>query len=342
MINLFEDIKITKGYNRSILLDLTKNDFELIDNELIQILKDISKHDNFEAIIKKHPNFKDELNLLNSKNYFNTEYNPVLFPEINTLIENGFHFQSITLEVSEITLSFIEDYFELLIHLTQNIYLIINKFDNKLINVLNNSFDGKNNHVRVIFCSDSKNIELFQNENSNFNFITDYYEFNFSQEKNSYNKNWTSLICNWFVYFENINYNSGFFEKLYIHKNGKIGINHLDDLNLNDIKNVKNIDDLIKIKEESDYKELVSIKNDFILICKDCEFRHICVDIKTPKKNNENLYFKSECNYNPYISKWEGEEGYKTLAECGVLSNENGFSIDHDKIAEINKVLWGE
>ena len=38
----------------------------------------------------------------------------------------------------------------------------------------------------------------------------------------------------------------------------------------------------------------------------------------------------------------KGEEGYRTLAECGVVSNAEGFSIDHERIAAINAELWGE
>jgi hypothetical protein len=69
----------------------------------------------------------------------------------------------------------------------------------------------------------------------------------------------------------------------------------------------------------------------------------MCTDNRVPFKRKKNEWFhKTECFFNPYISKWKEEEGYKTLSECGVISNENGFSIDHDKIAEINKVLWGE
>ena len=69
----------------------------------------------------------------------------------------------------------------------------------------------------------------------------------------------------------------------------------------------------------------------------------MCVDNRLPHKRKENeWYHKTECNYNPYIAKWEEEEGYKTLKECGVVSNENEFSINHDKIAEINKDIWGD
>lgn len=78
-------------------------------------------------------------------------------------------------------------------------------------------------------------------------------------------------------------------------------------------------------------------------ICKDCEHKLICHDNRFPLcRNDNNWYHEIECNYNPYIAKWKGEDGYHNLEECGVVSNENGFSIDHDQIARINKELWGE
>lgn len=78
-------------------------------------------------------------------------------------------------------------------------------------------------------------------------------------------------------------------------------------------------------------------------VCKDCEFRNMCVDSRPPlKRNSAEHYHASECNYNPYICKWKGEEGYRSLAECGVVSNAEGFSIDHERIAAINAELWGE
>lgn len=75
----------------------------------------------------------------------------------------------------------------------------------------------------------------------------------------------------------------------------------------------------------------------------DCEFQNICTDNRLPKRRSGNgsWYNIYECNYNPYIAKWKGEEGYRTLAECGVNSDENGFSKNHERIAKINEELWG-
>jgi len=78
-------------------------------------------------------------------------------------------------------------------------------------------------------------------------------------------------------------------------------------------------------------------------VCRDCEHRHMCVDpILTMQRPDGSCFRPKECAYNPYICKWKGEEGYRTLAECGVVSNADGFSIDHERIAAINAELWGE
>lgn len=79
-------------------------------------------------------------------------------------------------------------------------------------------------------------------------------------------------------------------------------------------------------------------------ICQNCEFRYMCIDNRLPtQRQTDGLWYHTvECNYNPYIAKWKGEEGYRTLAQCGVKSDETGFSIDHERIAKINEELWGE
>lgn len=78
-------------------------------------------------------------------------------------------------------------------------------------------------------------------------------------------------------------------------------------------------------------------------VCNQCELRQVCLDSREPlQRPDSHWYHTVECNYNPYICKWKDEEGYRTLAECGVVSNAEGFSIDHDRIAAINAELWGE
>jgi hypothetical protein len=66
----------------------------------------------------------------------------------------------------------------------------------------------------------------------------------------------------------------------------------------------------------------------------------MCVDNRIPKQTKVgSWYYETECNYNPYISKWKGEGGYKTLIECGIVSNENGFKINHKKLKQAFSII---
>jgi hypothetical protein len=99
---------------------------------------------------------------------------------------------------------------------------------------------------------------------------------------------------------------------------------------------------IVEALEQGGHMDFANKENTFI--CSHCEYKNMCYDLREPFYNSviNKWYHKQECNYNPYIAKWKGEDGYRTLQECGVISNENGFSIDHEMIAKINLELWGE
>ncbi len=102
-------------------------------------------------------------------------------------------------------------------------------------------------------------------------------------------------------------------------------------------------DPLKSLLDSETKRGLDGAKKDRTHICRDCEFRYMCTDPREPlQADGSEWYHATECKYNPYICKWKGEEGYRTLAECGVVSNAEGFSIDHERIAAINAELWVE
>lgn len=104
-----------------------------------------------------------------------------------------------------------------------------------------------------------------------------------------------------------------------------------------------NEQDLMDTVLSDEFQKLGLINKDQIEICSDCEFRSICSDCRIYTENEGDIYSKPiKCSYNPYISKWEGENGHKTLVECGVIADENGLTLDHEKIAKINAELWSE
>jgi hypothetical protein len=152
-------------------------------------------------------------------------------------------------------------------------------------------------------------------------------------------KNEVSFVNNISYYIECQNFNPATYKKLFL-LDGKAYVDPWYSIELNNL--------------DSDRQNVIdTLENGFFIysstkqktaICCDCEYRNMCYDLKKPiwNKITKLWYHQTECNYNPYIAKWKGEEGYRTLAECGIISNENEFSIDHEKIAEINKELWGE
>jgi hypothetical protein len=95
--------------------------------------------------------------------------------------------------------------------------------------------------------------------------------------------------------------------------------------------------------EKPGFKELWFIHKDQIDVCKDCEFRHMCTDCRCFIKDPGNIYSQpAKCTYNPYICKWEGQDGYIPVEECGNYARETGFVPDHEKIKELNKQIWGD
>ncbi|WP_300488320.1 grasp-with-spasm system SPASM domain peptide maturase [Flavobacterium sp.] len=72
-------------------------------------------------------------------------------------------------------------------------------------------------------------------------------------------------------------------------------------------KNYGNIKDtkLIDVIDNSCFKDYWSIKKDLIDVCKNCEFRHICIDCRAYIDEPDNMFSKPlKCGYNPYTNEW--------------------------------------
>lgn len=150
-------------------------------------------------------------------------------------------------------------------------------------------------------------------------------------------KDTSYFICNSELYEESIFFNPAFFGKIYIDGSS---FRIAGETNWKDSDNFESWRKGLK----SEYPEIWKSPKEKTDICHNCEFHNVCIDNRLPKKRESDglWYHTTECNYNPYIAKWKGEEGYRTLAECGVKSDETGFSIDHEHIAKINEELWGD
>lgn len=138
------------------------------------------------------------------------------------------------------------------------------------------------------------------------------------------------------AYNKNIAYNGKLFllvdGQIYVSKKGKpVGTWNGAGLNWNETRFKKEV-------------SLWEISKDKVAVCKDCEFRYMCYDQRIPRKirNSEYYTYDNDCNYNPYISKWEQEDGYVSLRKSGVHIADGKIKKNHHLIRKINKEIWDE
>lgn len=144
------------------------------------------------------------------------------------------------------------------------------------------------------------------------------------------------FYCNIEFFVESQKHNTYYNRKIFIDEHG----------NISNIKKGKKYGNVIKIAsneglcsiiQSDDFQILWNVGKEKIDICKDCEYRHLCIDNRIPvQRKDGSWYHKSECPYNPYICKWRGEDGFVGLKDSGILVNNDGFSLN---AAQLNNTI---
>jgi SPASM domain peptide maturase of grasp-with-spasm system len=370
ILKVFSEIIPIKGYNRGAIYDLIRRDYDLVPLELIKILEENENKSiknifsNYE--LNHHSSIQEYLDFLKSKDYifFCNQDEKDIFGKMpiywdypstitNAIVRlNKFDLQILNDIISKIDVLNCADIFCIFDHPLnfnelneyynlfdktgiKNIEFLVNDFSSCTLSDLEiNTFVNSSSRISRILLNKS-DIQISDNINNVRIEKIDVNIFVKNHEKYIYNFN---LSIPFFM--ESKFFNTNFNRKIYFNHDIHIS-NSIE--NLEHFPYPMTLPDLINTIKSKEFQVLWNVKKDICDICKHCEFRYMCQDSRIPKsRNKSDWYFETECNYNPYISKWSDEDGYKTLAECGVTSNENGFSIDHDKIAEINKELWEE
>jgi len=368
-------VRLVRGVKSSVILDLHRinwyripnsmHDF-IVQNEFQNINKCIQsiliKED--KAVVKEYYQFLKAHELIFELQKNELKFFPVVTPiyDVPELITNILiHFGKTSLESIRIVFGEIEkmgckhyqiklDFLVKKEHL-KIIESIFYKTDVLSVNILIKELDTiiKENdlkeftedfgRIKSLFIYNSKKSKLIRS-NTDMNNIV-YLKSSINRVKNCVSRD--DFVINPLSYSESLEFNLYFNRKLYIGENGEIKNAPECEETFGNINDLKNVDELKQIIATPEFQKYWYIHKELCDVCKDCEFRHMCVDSRLPsQREDKSWYHKTECNYNPYICKWEGEEGYQTLEECGVISNEKGFSIDHEKIAAINKILWEE
>lgn len=366
---LFENCKMHKGYCRSIIYELDREKMHLIPNELYSIFNKFSgskisvvfrhfKQRNRAVLLKYFKLLmdseliivaptKDQLNRfkdIGSNIEFSTKItNCVIydkgFSEIKDMLlllmgKGCFNYHiRISGSSSKVELFKFIEY----INCTAIMYIeIFFEFDLKMGKDEVIQLSKKTNKFITLFtCRDMSDTYQILNSKT-INLIT----FSKSREasKSECAVTFNSLNINNSLYFESLVYNTFFNNKLIL-KNRKIILHPDSNKNFGEI-NEKNIRNFLNSQMYNTYRY---ITKDKINVCKDCEFKMACVDNRLPKKTiYKRWYYETECNYNPYVSKWKGEKGYLTLKECKVVNTKYKFYINRKEISRLKDKVWSQ
>lgn len=332
----FANCMIVKGDKRSVVCDLQRSFFKFIPNELYNILNS-SRFINLNDLYNQYANCKENIKIIDQYvtflideefGCFIEKEEIVLFPEIskeflrNTQIKscilifseaskylNGdeikilekFGLKHVTFIISEISLdqvvqlvllfeetkiSSIELFFEYGDYETELLSELINNHNRvNCITLYNSPTKGfettfHKNILRPIRLLDRNITHMFNMERAPLKF---------------------DFIINTNFFIESEEYN--------VYYNNKIFINHMGEVsNVFKGNTYGVIGEIENIIVDDVFKDLWATSKNNILICRDCEFRKMCLDSRIPIRNKKGEYqYTTECNYNPYTAKWKHE-----------------------------------
>ena len=347
VFKLFANCVPVKGARRSMIYDLGRNEYCFIPNALYEILirfegKTISYVKDYynenESIIDDYFNFlidnefifwckNDDLSCFPSLNLF-WDYPAII---TNVIIQmyskNKLDLNQIFIELSALGCKHYAIHFknttkinfiEKILKITKNyplrsidFYIPYSKeFDN--INLLKKICDDNFTVSKILVYRSSLNEYLYSVNKVSGNII-------FTSQKDIFRKNISrsSFVVNTNTFTEAQKYNLFFNRKLIISSIGYV-TNSISQKRVKwDFRNRS----LLEIIQNEEYKQKWFVNKDLIKICRDCEYRYMCVDSRDPIRINEsNWFYKDECGYNPYIAKWYDETDFLNVTEW---SNQN-------------------
>ena len=361
ILKKIETVFFVKGYNRGIIFDFQRDDYDFVPNSLIDF---VNTYDKKVLSSEIEEEFVDYISFLIEKEYcfFCDEFDFNLFQKVSLEYEEYSKIQNAFVELDN---SFNIIFLNKLVQLGCSYFLfIVNKNAAFDLEKLTELIDHLNNQLVdsvIFYFEDSKSYNLLDLNNliNNYNIISKVVFFSQNQSavddtilefekilflsqdfevsehsKSPYNFNWSFKH-----YLEAQNFNTYFNKKIFINSKGDISNTYFFENSFLNIGN-STYEEIVDFLNDKKNWELWYVSKDDILICKDCEFRYICNDVQIPVKLTNNKWkMNKECNYNPLISKWNNENGYRSIIFFGSFQN-NDFEINHERVLEYNKSIW--
>lgn len=332
---LFSDCIPVKGFTRSVICDLRRDNYYLIPNDLFDIIhqnkiktsNEITKGYNFDEnkILEEYYTF-----LINNElGFWCDDDELLLFPDMDLTWDYPSKITNCIIDIKDYEVHNYENYFEQLellgcFHIQIRSYerLSSNQLENIVIKAENKSIKSIQFHLQysdmdemekwillidryyritTVLVYGAPKDEIFYESKSTTGTIV-FLEKKFHSFKQCGVVSHTYFTTNILSFTESLNYNSCLNKKISIDINGEI--KNCPSM-AKSYGNAKNIN-LPAVIEEQGFKEMWNISKDKINICKDCEFRYICPDCRVYIENPQDSFSKPlKCGYDPYTSNWE-------------------------------------
>lgn len=357
IFRLYESIRFVPGYNRTALLDLSREKILFLPNDFAEVLQKMNGKTHLEETLELHfpENHLEYLQFIeeNELGFHCTPKESKRFdllplewknPAIitNAIVEVGDdinldHFrwlaalgcQNLELQVvSEIglikTLEFLND------SICKNIVLVYkNPSQFKLQHATINKRVNETHVFEATAISVSDSTVFFHP---------------YAYEQRGLVPSSTSFLAvNLTLYLESIGHNVFLHRKLFIDRFGNIKNAPETSKTIHKGNQAIDLNELTKRIKSDEFTNLWNLPKSEIDVCSDCEFRHSCVCMRIPKQRpDKTWYYPVECDYNPYLSKWKNERNYRNLMDSGVVCTGKEMKIDQDKLAKEFDEVWGE
>jgi len=323
---LFSDCVLVKGDNRSTICDLTRNKFKLIPNDLYSFVEWSNKKSGKQIKIK----YKEYLSIISEYLEF-LDKNEFFFwgekHDINRFSPLKMEFEEpflITNSIIEINLKKIEIYTKVISEMIKHGVKIFQlRFYEKPIlkqfeHILELFLGSRVNQIEMCFSFNYqinlKQLEKLLNKYPRVKSVFIYdtpintiqivpklkkHNITFSAIKilssqDYTNENPANFIINNKFFFESQEHNTYFNKKLCVDYNGNVKNSPELKESFGKINNFN----FEQIANDKEFQKLWYISKNKIDICKGCEFRYVCFDVREPKLNGNGSYYMIEnCEY---------------------------------------------
>lgn len=319
---LYENCRLVSGKNKSLIMDIQRNEYYEISNLLFEILNNNLNKISIKELKKMYGNEYDSgiekyFDYLNNEELGFYTIEPDVFPKINLEYKSPYQLLTAIIAYNHTSNYSLNDVMLQLVDLgCQSIQIrifkqlnlrslqeILNLTTESRVQIVEVYLDYKNYNIDFLLKIMKENLRLkiilhnyFENkiiplfDNSNTSYLVLTTKKLKENSKEVYSKK--NFICNTLLYMESLNYNSGLNRKVSIDFDGEIKNYISHKKSFGNVHNDK-LSDVIKLKN---FKKLWKVTNNKIEICKECQFRHMCVsnsDVKYENGKYHKLYY---CN----------------------------------------------